>query len=129
MQSFVAISRLSHRTAQRRRISGETKARRQTFAPQGRYRKSLKAGNLSDMRRSADLFADRRPRRHPAQVETYRASISKEMSFLLVIQSTKWFFIFSLPGRMRSYRSFIYLFFFLNLITDAWSPSPHFRQT
>ncbi|MED6249813.1 hypothetical protein ATANTOWER_020100 [Ataeniobius toweri] len=105
MESFVAISRVSHRTAQRRRISGETKARRRTFAPQGHSRKSLKAGNLSDTRRSADLFADRRPRRHPAQVKTYRGFISKEMSFLLVIQSTKQF-IFSPPGRMRSYCSF-----------------------
>ncbi|MEQ2168199.1 hypothetical protein GOODEAATRI_011796 [Goodea atripinnis] len=47
MQSFVAISHLSHRTAQQRCISGETKARRRTFAPQGHSRKSLKAGNLS----------------------------------------------------------------------------------
>ncbi|MED6265973.1 hypothetical protein CHARACLAT_030877 [Characodon lateralis] len=80
MQSFGAISRLSHRTAQRRRISGETKAHRRTFAPQGHSRKSLKAGNLSDTRRSGDLFTDRRPRRHPAQVETHRGSMSKEMS-------------------------------------------------
>ncbi|MEQ2298704.1 hypothetical protein AMECASPLE_008065 [Ameca splendens] len=56
MRIFVAISRLSHRTAQRRRISGETRARRRTFAPQGHSRKSLKAGDLSDRRRSGDLF-------------------------------------------------------------------------
>ncbi|MEQ2238889.1 hypothetical protein ILYODFUR_037933 [Ilyodon furcidens] len=115
MESFVAISRVSHRTAQRRRISGETKARRQTFAPQGHSKshfKSLKAGNLSDTQRSADLglgLADERARRHPAQVKTYRGSISKEMSFLLIIQSTKWFFIFSPPGRMRNYRFFSFI--------------------
>ncbi|MED6277864.1 hypothetical protein CHARACLAT_017843 [Characodon lateralis] len=103
MEGFIAISHVSHRTAQRRRISGETKARRRTFALQVHFQKSLKAGNLSDTQRSTDLFADRRPRRHPAQVKTYRGFISKEMSFLLVIQSTKRFFIFSPPGRMRSY--------------------------
>ncbi|MEQ2281742.1 hypothetical protein AMECASPLE_033573 [Ameca splendens] len=121
MESFVAISRVSHRTAQRRRISGETKARRRTFAPQGHSQKSLKAGNLSDTRRSADVFANRRPRRHRAQVKTCGGSISKEMSFL-VIQSTKQFFIYSPPGWMRSYR----LFFSFNVITDAWFPSPPF---
>ncbi|MED6292161.1 hypothetical protein CHARACLAT_030789 [Characodon lateralis] len=113
MESFVAISCVSHKTAQWRRISGETKARRRTFAPQGHSRKSLKAGNLSDTRRSADLFGDRRPHRHPAQVKPYRGSFPKEMSFPIVIQSTKRFFIFSHPGRMRSYRSFV----LLNLIT------------
>ncbi|MEQ2285487.1 hypothetical protein AMECASPLE_032339 [Ameca splendens] len=54
---------------QRRRISGETKARRQTFPPRGHFRKSLKDGNLSDTRRSEDLFTNQRPRRHPAQVK------------------------------------------------------------
>ncbi|MEQ2218053.1 hypothetical protein XENOCAPTIV_028578 [Xenoophorus captivus] len=55
--------------AENMRISGETKARRRTFAPQGHSWKSLKAGNLSDTRRSEDSYTDRRPRRHPAQVE------------------------------------------------------------
>ncbi|MEQ2251906.1 hypothetical protein ILYODFUR_016022 [Ilyodon furcidens] len=59
-----------HGTTQRRRISGETKARWRTFfAPQGHSRKILKAGNLSDTRRSEDSYTDRRPRRHPAQVQ------------------------------------------------------------
>ncbi|KAK5603246.1 hypothetical protein CRENBAI_011863 [Crenichthys baileyi] len=48
----------------RRRISGEIKARRRTFSPQGHSRKSLKAGNLSDTRRAEDSYTDRRPRRH-----------------------------------------------------------------
>ncbi|MEQ2301514.1 hypothetical protein AMECASPLE_036881 [Ameca splendens] len=75
---------LSHEITQRRRTSGKTKARRRTFSPQGHSWKSLKAGNLSDARSSEDLFADRRPRRHPAQVKTLSGLISKEMSFLLV---------------------------------------------
>ncbi|MED6256593.1 hypothetical protein ATANTOWER_029981 [Ataeniobius toweri] len=123
MQSFVAISSVSDGTAQRRRISGETRARRQTFAPQGHSRKSLKAENLSDTRRSGDLFTNRRPRQHLAQVETHRGSTSKEMSFLLVIQSTKRF-IFSPPGRMRNYR------FFFSLIRSRTRgpPSLHFSS-
>ncbi|MEQ2235109.1 hypothetical protein ILYODFUR_038273 [Ilyodon furcidens] len=64
--------------------TGETKACRRTFSPQGHSRKSLKAGNLSDTRRSEDSYTDRRPRRHPAQVKTHRGFISKEMRFLLV---------------------------------------------
>ncbi|MED6285433.1 hypothetical protein CHARACLAT_029280 [Characodon lateralis] len=113
MQSFVAISRLSHRTAQWRRISGESKARRRTFAPQDHSRKSLKAGNLSDMRRSGDLFTDRRPRRHPAQVKTYRGSMSKEMSFPPCICSRLTVHLFP------SWTDEKLQFFFFNLITDA----------
>ncbi|MED6247080.1 hypothetical protein ATANTOWER_029541, partial [Ataeniobius toweri] len=81
---LVAITRVSHGTTQRRRISGETKASRRTSAPQDHSRKSLKVGNLSDTRRSEDSYTDRRPRQHPAQVKTHRGFISKEMSFLLV---------------------------------------------
>ncbi|KAK5612795.1 hypothetical protein CRENBAI_006795 [Crenichthys baileyi] len=67
-QTFVAISSVSHRTTQRRRISGETIAHRRTFPPHGHSRKSLKAGILSDKRRSEDSFIGRTP----AQVKTHR---------------------------------------------------------
>ncbi|MEQ2297690.1 hypothetical protein AMECASPLE_037160 [Ameca splendens] len=89
MQSLGAISACP-RTAYRRRISGETKARRRTFAPQGHSRKSLKAGNLSDTRRSEDLFTDRRPRRHPAQVKNLQRFYVQGDEFPpCVTQSTK----------------------------------------
>ncbi|MEQ2294970.1 hypothetical protein AMECASPLE_009320 [Ameca splendens] len=99
----------SHGTTQQRRISGETKARRRTFSPPGHSRKSLKAGNLSDTRRSEDSYTDQRPCRHLAQVETHRGFISKEMSFLFVdsvdctvlhifpvLDGREFFFIFEL---------------------------------
>ncbi|MEQ2299645.1 hypothetical protein AMECASPLE_017302 [Ameca splendens] len=38
-----AISRVSHGTTQWRRISGETKARRRTFAPQGPFPEELES--------------------------------------------------------------------------------------
>ncbi|KAK5623917.1 hypothetical protein CRENBAI_025407 [Crenichthys baileyi] len=67
--AVAVIGNVSHGTTQRRRISRETKVRRPTFSPHGHSRKSLKAGNLSDTRRSEDSYTDRRPRRHPTQAE------------------------------------------------------------